>query len=248
VNEIGIGKVSEPGRPRRFEKKAKFISATRSLRKLAFANFSLILARVNQAMEKVDGNTHVQTLQSWRERGYEAEFIQDLARGEGEPKAKTAKDLLLFLCRGSPAIRLVFQEILTGKVLEKVDEVKYRHHQKLLVVEANPPPGWFLEVVLRTALIDCRMMHAGLSNKAKADLCDMFNDPKSTLRVMIILFDVSAVGLNLHKACDRMVALATGRSEAQNGQAKGRIDRVSITSSNEYPKVLLKDSLLSAAR
>lgn len=171
--------------------------------------------------------THVQTLQRWRDQGKEAEFIQDLIRGVGEPKAKTARELLLYLCDGSPSSRTVLQQILDGKVIEKLDKAKWKHHQKLIVYEGTPGCGFYVQALCRVALIDARMMHASLTNKAKGELCDLFNDPRSSSKVLIIMFDVGAVGLNLHIACDRVLAIAISKSEGQNAQASGRVNRVS---------------------
>jgi hypothetical protein len=70
-------------------------------------------------------------------------------------------------------------------------------------------------------------MHAGLSNRAKSQLCDLFNEAKSTFKVLIMMYDVGAVGLNLHIACDRVLALAIPRSEGQSAQVAGRANRVS---------------------
>lgn len=101
-----------PGKPAKIVGQGIFISAVRALRKLSMANFATKLARLDAIMERVHGNTHVATLQRWRAEGREAEFIHELTRGSGERKAKTAKDLVLYLCQGSPVARLVFQRIL----------------------------------------------------------------------------------------------------------------------------------------
>lgn len=216
-----------PSKRMRFDNTGGFISATRSLRKLGIANFSTKLARLNLAMEKVDGNTHVMQLRRWREEGLEAEFIHELTRGPGEPKAKTARELIKYLCEGSPSCRAVFQEILATKALEKLDKQRYKHHQKLIVVESIPACAWYLEALCRAALIDARWMHAGLSIQARTELCDLFNDPHSSVRVLIMIYEVGAVGLNLHVACDRVLSIAIPKSEAHNAQAAGRVNRVS---------------------
>jgi SNF2 family DNA or RNA helicase len=230
VNEISTASDIRPKKPRRFEEKGGgFIAATRSLRELAIANFSTKLARLNMAMLAANGDTHVKRMQQWRDEGLEAEFIQDITRGPGEPRSKTAREMVLYLCDGSPACRLVLQEVLAAKAIEKLDKQKYKQHQKVMPVEATVPCAWYLEQTLRAALLDARVMHAGLSNQAKAELCDLFNDPNSTLKILIIMYDVGAVGLNLHLACNRVVGLAIPRSEGQNGQAAGRVNRVSST-------------------
>ncbi|KAH0129838.1 hypothetical protein KCU67_g16978, partial [Aureobasidium melanogenum] len=55
------------------------------LRKMAVANSSTKMARLNANLEAVGGNTHVETPQKWKERGLEGEAIAELTRGEGDP-------------------------------------------------------------------------------------------------------------------------------------------------------------------
>lgn len=178
-------------------------------------------------MEHAGGNTHVATLNAWRERGLEADFIQDVTRGEGEPKATTASKLLEYLCHGSPATRLALQEILSANVIEPLDKAKYKAHQKIIIAEAIPANVWYLSVVLRSLLIDARVMHAGLSNKAKSDMASEFNDANSSFKIIIMMYDVGATGLNLHIACNRVLCLTIARSRAQELQVGGRAHRVS---------------------
>jgi hypothetical protein len=128
VNQLSTQRVYAPSKPRRFGSSGGFIGGTRALRKLAIANFSTKLARLNQIMEHSHGDTHVKTLQRWRDAGREVEFVQDLTRGIGEPQSTTAKELILYLCEGSPAARLCFQEVLAAKSLEKLDEAKWKQH------------------------------------------------------------------------------------------------------------------------
>jgi SNF2 family DNA or RNA helicase len=59
-------------------------------------------------------------------------------------------------------------------------------------------------------------------------MVDLFNAENSTLKVLIMLYDVGAVGLNLHKACNRVVIASLPRSRAQESQLGGRALRVSI--------------------
>jgi hypothetical protein len=191
------------------------------------ANFATKMARLNAVMENVKSNTHVATLALWRDRGYEADFIQDITRGPGERKAQTAAELLQYLCNGSPVAWLAFQEILTVKAIEKVDKSRYKAHQKLIIAESHPGNAFYLVMLLRAVLVDARVMHAGLSNKAKSELVDLFNDPESTFKVLIMMFDVGATGLNLHKACNRVLITSVARSYAQESQVAGRALRVS---------------------
>lgn len=215
---------------KRSKDKKDFAMSTIPLRKLAMANFATKLARLNAIMEAIGGDTHVATLRMWRAKGMDAEMIQQITRGKGERLAATAEGLLSFFTDGSPALRLVFQELLKAKAIDKLDKAKYGRHQKLIIGEVVPANAFFLEAVLRACLIDARVFHADLSHHAKSLMVDMFNDAKSSLKVLIMLYDVGAVGLNLHKACDRVLILSIPRSRCQESQLAGRSFRVSLLS------------------
>lgn len=84
------------------------------------ANFSTKLTRLNAIIGSANGDTYVSTLSKGRDSAFGAEFIQDLVRGPGERKARTARELIKYLCSGSPVARAAFQELLTIKALEKL--------------------------------------------------------------------------------------------------------------------------------
>lgn len=193
---------------------------------MAIANFSTKMARLNLNLEAVGGNTHVDTLQKWRERGLEGEAIVGLTRGEGEPEPKTAAEIAKYLTRGSPAVALAMAELLEIHALEPLDPDRYQH-QKLIIGEATPANAYYLQAALRACLVDARILHAGLSNKAKSRLVDQFNDPNSQLKCLIMMYDVGAVGLNLHTACNRVLIASIGRSFALEEQLCGRALRES---------------------
>ncbi|CEL03222.1 hypothetical protein ASPCAL04379 [Aspergillus calidoustus] len=213
-----------------------FMAAPGALHKLGIANFATKMARLNAVMESVKGDTYVRSIRDWRERGLDAHFIYDLTRGEGVPSAQTADSLIIYLTQGSPVLRLVFQELLTVKALDRVNKAAYGHHQKLIVGETTPANAFYLQQVLRACLIDARVFHADLSHQAKTKMVDLFNDEYSTLRVLIMLYDVGAVGLNLHKACNRVVIASLPRSRAQESQLAGRALRIT----SEFPLTVVR--------
>jgi hypothetical protein len=71
-------------------------------------------------------------------------------------------------------------------------------------------------------------MHAGLTNSAKTEMQDLFNDPKSSFRALVMPYDVGAMGRNLHIACGRMCLLTLGKHRSQEEQCGGRASRVSV--------------------
>ncbi|OBT86897.1 hypothetical protein VE02_03857 [Pseudogymnoascus sp. 03VT05] len=236
INEISRSMDITPGKPRQMGTKGSFVNATRSLRKLAIANCSTKLARLDAVMENAFGNTHAKTLNVWRERGLEANFIEEATRGLGEQKSTTARELVSYLCKGSPALRLALQRVLFIKGIEAFDKSRFKRHQKLIISVSIPACAWYLQVALRAVLIDARVMHAALPNKQRSDMADLFNDPQSTFRVLVMLYDVGAVGLNLHMACNEVLILSVARARAQEAQVGGRALRVT----SEFPVTLIR--------
>ncbi|KAH0288518.1 hypothetical protein KCU62_g5009, partial [Aureobasidium sp. EXF-3399] len=215
-----------PGQPTPVAAPAPFSMPMGPLRKLSLANFSTKMARLDATMESLNGNTHVATLQKWREAGKEAEFLVELTRGAGEKKPETAAEMAKCLAKGSPTMSLVCREVLAARILDPVDPQKYKQHQKLLIGEATPVNAYWIMSTLRALCIDARILHAGLSNKAKAEMVDLFNDPKSSLKVLIMMYDVGAYGLNLHEACNRILITSIARSFALEEQLCGRTNRI----------------------
>ena len=224
-----------PGQPTPVVAPAPCAMPMGPLRKLSLSNFSTKMARLDATMEMLQGNTHVATLQKWREAGKEAEFLVELTRGAGEKKPETAADMAKCLSKGSPTMSLVCREVLAARLIDPLDPQKHKQHQKLLIGEATPVNAYWIMSTLRALCIDARILHAGLSNKAKADMVDLFNQPGSSLKVLIMMYDVGAYGLNLHEACNRILITSIARSFALEEQLCGRTNRVS-------QEVLLKPS------
>ncbi|KAL4904918.1 hypothetical protein BDW74DRAFT_23703 [Aspergillus multicolor] len=67
-------------------------------------------------------------------------------------------------------------------------------------------------------------------------MADLFNDPNSTLKVLIMLYDVNSIGLNLHKACNRVVIASLPRSRGQESQLEGRAFRIT----SEFPLTVVR--------
>lgn len=217
-----------PQKPADVKRSPPFTIPTGPLRKLAMATFSTKMARLNAMLSHFGGNTHVKTLQSFREEDREAEFIYHLTRGPTEI-AETASELVHYLVQGSPVMRQVFQELYQIKAIEPLDKKKYQAHQKLILGEVSPANAYFVQCVLRAAGVDARVLHSGLSNKGKSDMVKLFNDPTSRFKCIIMMYDVGAVGLNLHHACNRVLMTSPARAFAQEEQLAGRALRVSPT-------------------
>ena len=60
----------------------------------------------------------------------------------------------------------------------------------------------------------------------RSELADQLNDPKDPLVVLILLADVSIVGLNLHRACSTIYVTTILRNFASEIHLWGRVVRV----------------------
>lgn len=201
------------------------LAGSKPLRALKVLNCATKLSRLDLRHQAVGLNTNVPQLEKWRDEGLTAEWIHCVVRQPGELPVKTAKDLLVYLTSGSPRLRSILYLIKIYRVLHPPDEDP-KSHRKMLIVEGCPLNAWFTEVVLNTALVSTRTMHAGLNNLERECLVDEFNNPESPLKVLVITYDIGLVGLNLHTACNLVVLSAPGKSWSQEAQAFGRCLRV----------------------
>ena len=118
------------------------------------------MVRLDATMEMSNGNTHVATLQKWRETGKEAEFLVEMTRGAGEAKPQTASEVAQFLCKGSPTMSLICHEILAARIIDPLDTEKYKQHHKLIIGEATPANAYWIMAAIRAMQIDARILHA----------------------------------------------------------------------------------------
>ena len=155
----------------------------------------------------------------FREKRFDAEWFIKFVWRPGDRLISTRLDKLRFLCHGSPKLRIllhhIYMHILNGS------------REKLLVCEATTLSAYFWEIAVRFIFVKTRVMHSGLDPVQRTELITQFNDPNDALKVLIIMYDVSAQGLNLHHACGRAVVMTSARNAAIELQAWGRILRVS---------------------
>ncbi|KAJ5188427.1 SNF2-like protein [Penicillium cf. griseofulvum] len=158
--------------------------------------------------------TSVAQLNKGRDQGLTGEWIHRVVRQEGELlwPVQSAIKLVHYLVEGSPRLRAILHLIHHYGVLEAANPAQYSHHQKALIVECCPLNAWYLEVVLNAALIGTRAMHVNLNEQERKSLVDNFNDPNSSLKIIITTYDIGSVGLNLYEACDLVILSALGRS------------------------------------
>lgn len=111
----------------------------------------------------------------------------------------TKRERMEPLCFGAPTLRYLYKTILRDAFATSNDASQRR--PKLLVMEATVLVAWWYEIVWRYALVNVKIMHAGLNQQKRTKLTNEFLDIKSDLQVLVIMYDVPAQGLNWHTVC-----------------------------------------------
>lgn len=192
------------------------------LRDLMICNFSVILGRLNAALKARGKDTYVKSIASWRDIKLSAVDIIHATWRDGDLPIGTRVEQLSYLTYGSPALKFTMH--LVHKVTLKDSTAS--GHRKLLLGEALPISAWYTALVLEHAYINVAVVHAGLTQTERSTLGEKFNDPQSDIQVLILLADVSIVGLNLNLACSTVFIMTILRNLAQEIQLWGRIIRV----------------------
>jgi hypothetical protein len=74
--------------------------------------------------------------------------------------------------------------------------------------------------------VDDEVLHAGLSSDEKPTIVTCANNPKDSLLVLIIRYQVSAEGVNLDSACSRVLVATPAINAPLEIKSWGRVLRV----------------------
>jgi len=149
-------------------------------------------------------------------------------RGIRERKPKNACEELQDLCYGSPCLRYVLYLAYTIVLADPAEAEKRKSFRKLLLMEAVPTNAWYTaDIVLRAAGFHSVVLSSELKAEERSELCARFNDPDSSISILPIMYDVQALGLNLHEACNFAFTTTIARNMASEIQAAARISRPS---------------------
>ncbi|KAL1623787.1 hypothetical protein SLS54_004248 [Diplodia seriata] len=190
-----------------------------AVRRLNIASSSTIVSRLDLAMRARGLNTLVQDMRGYRSRGHSVEWIIKETRRPSDTGLPLTcrKDKLRYLCWGSPKLRLC---------LAQVRDTIINGGSKLLITEDTPLMAWYFELVLQFLHVETHVLHADLTAPERQNLVDSFNDPKSSLKCLILMYNVSSQGVNLHGASN-VAFVATGAINAGlEMQAWGRLIRI----------------------
>lgn len=83
--------------------------------------------------------------------------------------------------------------------------------------------------MLNYLCIHTKVLHSGLSNKKRTKLVKEFNNKKSSLRAIVLMFNIESQGTNLSKDYDRILVATGAVNTSLEIQVWVRVIRVAIT-------------------
>ena len=192
------------------------------LRHLTLASASLLLSRLDRMLRKIGHNTLVNDINRFRAKGVTAHHIINLVKREGDSDVTTGSEKLKFLTYGSPTMKSILYQIHTY-VLPHIVTEKPR---KLLITEDVALKAFFWDSVCNFAYVETEVLHAGLTDLERVNLVKRFSDPKDSLLILIIMYQVSAQGVNLDRCCCRVLVATPAINTPSEIQAWSRVIRV----------------------
>jgi hypothetical protein len=163
-------------------------------------------------------------MQRFRNLNLTAHHFIDIVKRPSDPPTNTGLEKLRFLTHGSPTLRYILSQIRDYVLPTKADGT----YEKLLITEDLPNLAWFWEKVLQFLYIGAAVLHTNLHSNERQVLQDRFNNPNDSLKVKIIMYSVSAPGVNLGKACTRVLVATAATNASLELQVAHRVIQVSI--------------------
>ncbi|KFY93428.1 hypothetical protein V498_04442 [Pseudogymnoascus sp. VKM F-4517 (FW-2822)] len=209
------------------------------LRRMTLLSTSTHLDRLEVTLRKAGLSGRVMDMRGLRERGFNVFDFVELVLRDGDPEFfSTGQSYLEFLTYGSPKSRYILKEIYTY-VLPRTPDGK---GEKLLLVEDVPLAADFWEMLISLTYVEIAVIHSGLSDEDRVDISHRFNDKDDPLRILVIMYAVSAAGVNLDGACSRVIVLTPAVNYALEAQGFSRLLRVSQVHNVVVVRLIVQNS------
>ncbi|KAJ5366985.1 hypothetical protein N7541_000926 [Penicillium brevicompactum] len=88
---------------------------------------------------------------------------------------------------------------------------------------------WLVEIFLSGLGVDFVVINASMTAEHRSAVVEKFNDPDSTVRILLTTFSFGSLGLNLLYQCSRVVLLETPLSHNATIHTLGRVHRLGRT-------------------
>ena len=178
-------------------------------------------------MRGLGHNTLVKDMEGYRAKGLSVDWLVQMTARDGDADIEvdnsTRLEKLCFLAEGSPTLRYIIYQL-----RDYVLGPDSSQQRKLLITEDIPLVAWFWEMVCRYLYIETEVLHSGLNNEARWNLVQSFNDVNSRLKVLVLMYNVGAQGVNLDQCCCRVLVATAAINASLEIQAWGRVIRVCI--------------------
>lgn len=158
------------------------------LRHLTLASFSLIVSCLDRTCCKLGLNTLVHTIDQFCFKHLTAHEIVSFVVCRGDLPCRTRFEKLYFMTYGSPKLWFILKKINHYCLLSGPSNKS----RKLLITEDIPVNAFFIELTCKLAYIQIEILHAGLTDIERVNLVKRFNNPKDSLLVLVIMYQVSA--------------------------------------------------------
>ncbi|KAI1085178.1 P-loop containing nucleoside triphosphate hydrolase protein [Whalleya microplaca] len=216
--------VRDHGKKRAMVEKEAIKSTMKPLRLFQIAAASLDVFELDQVLSAHNFGTKVEHISTMRRNGVTFLRLAQFLIKPGDPKPEVGLDYVKLAVRQSPILRYILHYI-RENILNRERNGKIR---KLMITEASPILAYYYELVLQFLGFNCRAFHSDLSNDARKELIDDFNNDEdpSSCQILIQMYTVGFAGSNLHKSCSRVIIASQAHSLAVQSQTIHRVIRV----------------------
>lgn len=170
-------------------------------------------------------NTLVKDMEGYRTKGHNVDWLVEMTRREGDWDPSTRLEKVQ--SEGSPTLRFILSQVKDMVLIGKADPGG--HPNKLIITEDTSLTAWFWEIVLNYLYIETEALHSGMTNSEHIDLVKRFNDPRSSLKILVLMYNVGAQDVNLDESCKRVLVATSALNASLEIQVWGRAIRVSWT-------------------
>ena len=195
--------------------KSNFLNIMATFRHLTFASCSLQVSRLDQTCTKIGLDTLVHTIDQFCALNLTAHKVIPLVLQRGDPPIHMGFKKLCFMVYGFPKLCFMLKEIhkyfLPWGTTDKP--------RKLLITEDILISALFIELTYKLVYVHVKNLYAGLQDTKRVELVKQFNNPEGSLLVLVIMYQVSAQGMNLDMCCCRVIVRTSAGNSSSEVQA-----------------------------
>ena len=129
-----------------------------------------------------------------------------------------------YLLADCPRLRFLFHLLYQEGALELSGDAA-----RFLIFKNWPMTRWLVEMFLSGLGVDFVVINASMTAEHRSAVVEKFNDPDSTVCVLLTTLSFGSLGLNLQYQCSRVVLLETPLNHNATIHTLGRVHRLGQT-------------------